>query len=78
MPGRTGGIRVAVSGRMGYMEVPTWIINLIESAAVTIGTSIDSTWEALMYVVYSAVAHTYACNISEYAQSVFHVLCEVN
>lgn len=51
-------------------------VAILEQAAAFIGETIDSTWEALLLVVFSSRAQQYACELSEYAQSVFGVLCQ--
>jgi hypothetical protein len=52
-------------------------VTILEQAAAFIGETVDNTWEALVLTVFSSRAEQYACKLSEFAQSVFRVVCEV-
>lgn len=56
------------------VELP--IIDILEAAAAFIGMTVDSAWEALIYVGLVGRAEQFACELSEFAQSVFRVVCE--
>jgi hypothetical protein len=51
-------------------------VTILEQAANFIGETVDNTWEALLLVVFSSRAEQYACSLSEFAQTVFGVICQ--
>jgi hypothetical protein len=53
------------------------MVAILESLAAQIGTTIDNKWEALLYLIGYGRAQQYACQLSEYAQDVFNVVCTV-
>lgn len=53
------------------------MIAFLEGIAARIGLTIDSTLEALLWITVRGQAQINACGLSEYAQDVFRVVCDL-
>ena len=53
------------------------MIAFLEGLAQRIGPTIDNTTEALLFVFGRAQAQAHACELSAFAQQVFHVVCSL-